>query len=232
LLRIVVFAGTVGAGKSTQMKILRRELENRKLRVKTTFIKSGHLIVNIWETLLARLLTSNRHDVHPTTALIEERPLVLKGLFRLLVILDVFCVYLKFLITVYIPVRIGFIVLVEEYIPATIADYVYLAKAIGQQPIRLTFPSDLLLRLIGANTPVEIVFLDASDETLCFRWAKRKSFSEKKDYLHMQRTLIPLLLNSIMPNHVLYLDTTRKTIEETNSLVLHYLFGRAIEPSR
>lgn len=220
---LIVFIGTVGSGKSTQMRLLRCELEKRNHKVKLSFLKRGHYIVNILEVLLAQLFTSNRGDAYPIARLVEENPCVLKKLFKLWTILDIYCVYLKFLLDIYIPFKMGFTVIIEEYVPATIADYLYLTKAMKQSPERLTWVLVMLLRLLPLCEPTEAIYLDANDKVLRSRWAERGSLSEKSNYVKMQRTLMPSLLNSMLPGHVLHLDTTESTVNETGMLILSHL---------
>ena len=40
---VIAFVGTVGAGKSTQMKLLAKYLKSRKFKVSTVYLKVGNL---------------------------------------------------------------------------------------------------------------------------------------------------------------------------------------------
>jgi hypothetical protein len=210
------------------MKLLQCELERKNQKTKVTFLKRGHYIVKVVEALLARLFTSGRKDLHPVARLVEERPYILRKLFKLWVGLDVICIYAKFLLNIYIPFKSGFVVIVEEYVPATLADYIYLAKAIEQSPKDLTWASKMLLRLLPLCKPTVAIYLDAGDKSLSSRWFKRRSFPERSSYVEMQRTLLLPLLNSMMQGRILIINTSEKTIEETGILIYNCLLDLQI----
>jgi hypothetical protein len=210
------------------MKLLQCALETRNQKTKVTFLKRGHYIVNVLEALLARLFSSGRKDLHPVARLVEERPYILRKLFKLWIDLDVICIYAKFLLNIYIPFKSGFVVIVEEYIPATLADYIYLAKAIEQSPKVLMWASKMLSRLLPLCKPTVAIYLDAKDKSLSSRWFERKSLPETSGYLEMQRTLLPSLLNSMLQGCVLKIDTSEKTIEETQILIYNCLLDLQI----
>jgi thymidylate kinase len=223
--RIIVFAGLVGAGKSTQMKLLASKLKTRGLRVKTTFLKTGHLFAYLLEVTLARMLASNRRDVYPVRALIQEKPRLFKKLFKLWLFLDALSISTRFLITIYLPSRIHRIVIVEEYIPATIADYVYLAKAVGFPLEELAPTVSFMLRLLSLGGSFRTVFLDVRDDVLGERWERRASLDEKPDYLRMQRILL-LFIAKKFSSSFLYIDATHKTIREVHELVMHHVMAQ------
>jgi hypothetical protein len=210
------------------MKLLRCELQRTNQKTKVTFLKRGHYIVNVLEAFLARLFASSRKDLHPVARLVEERPYILRKLFKLWVVLDVVCIYAKFLWNIYIPFKSGFIVIVEEYVLATLADYIYLAKALQQSPTGLMWASKMLSRLLSLCKPTVAIYLDANDKSLSSRWFERKSLPERSSYLRMQRTLLPTLLNSMMQGRALKIDTSEKTIEETQILIYDCLLDLQI----
>ncbi|MBS7612610.1 hypothetical protein KEJ27_10520, partial [Candidatus Bathyarchaeota archaeon] len=80
---IIAFLGTVSSGKSTQMRLLASELKRRKTKVKTTFLKAGHIFAYFLEVILAKILASKRKDVYPIRALIEEKPHTFRKVFKL-----------------------------------------------------------------------------------------------------------------------------------------------------
>jgi thymidylate kinase len=220
--RVIVFAGTVGAGKSTQMIHLGSKLKANRLKVKTASLKSGHLFAYFLETTVARILTG-RKDVYPLRALIEEQPHLFKKLFSLWLVLDLISISIKFLLNIYVPIQIGYVVLVEEYIPATLADYVYLTKAIGLSKTRvLSFALNFLPRLMHLADPTQIIFLDAPPDTLKSRWQFRMSPDEKSDYIFMQRKLL-LSICRDLSSKFSYIDTNEHSSEETRDLVLDHI---------
>lgn len=219
--KVIVFVGTVGAGKSTQMKLLDFALKSNGLKVKSTFIKTGHILAFILEDFLARILVARR-SVYPIRVLIEDKPLIFKKLFKFWLILDMISVSIRFLSSVYLPLKMGQTILVEEYIPASIADYVYLSRAINFPIKNALFIINYMLRLLRLCKPTLTIFLDACDSCLISRWRRRKSLSEVPDYLKMQRTLL-LNFSRNLSDNFLYIDTTNKTIEEVHKLIVDYL---------
>lgn len=219
---VIVFAGTVGAGKSTQMRFLVSMLKSRGLKVRITFIKTGHIFAHLLETLLAKMLVSRRKDVCSIRALIEYKSFIFRKLFRLWLILDMLSISIRFFFSVYLPSKMGQIILIEEYIPATIADYIYLAKTMNLPVKNIIFAINYMLRLLHMRNPTLTIFLDARDSFLVERWRRRKSLNEKADYLKMQRTLL-LNLSKNLSRNFIHIDTTNKTIKEAHRLIVNHL---------
>ena len=227
--RVIVFVGTVGAGKSTQMRLLASKLSKEGRRTKVAFLKTNHLLAFLLVTLLAKVLAGKRKDVYPIRALLEERPAVFKRLFRLWLALDFLSIVLMFLTTIYIPLKMDYIVLVEEYIPATISDYIYISKAVGSPLKTSSFMINFLLRLMRLGYPTQVIFLDAKTEELKSRWKRRGSLDEKPDYLQMQRTILLSLSKSLSQDRMFYIDTSHKTIEEIHRLIVHHLINGVVK---
>lgn len=217
-----MFVGTVGAGKSTQMKLLAFTLKSKGLKTKVTFIKTGHIFAYLLEVFLTRILCLNRKDAHPIRALIEDRPLIFKKLFQFWLILDMLSILVRFIFAVYLPLKIGKVVLVEEYLPATIADYIYLAKAVNLPVKNILFAVNYALKLLCLCSPTLTIFLDASISCLADRWHKRGSLNEKPDYLKMQRTLL-LKISKNLSSYFLYINTGDKTMKETHELIVSHI---------
>jgi thymidylate kinase len=218
--RVIAFIGTVGSGKSTHMKILYSKLKQGGFRVWISYLKRGHLLASLLESLLAKMLAGKRKDVYPIRALLEERPTLLKRIFRLLLSLDLISIISKFLASIYLPSRLGYIVLVEEYIPATISDYIYLGSVINS-PLKVnSFFINYLLRLMKLCGPIQIIFLDASNDELKRRWGLRGSHDERKDYLQMQRTLLLRMSRELSSYGLIYIDTGVKTLTEVQKLIM------------
>jgi thymidylate kinase len=217
---VIVFIGTVGSGKSTYMKILYSKLKQGGFKVRISSLKRGHLLAFLLEGLLAKMFAGKRKDVYPIRALLEERPTLSKRIFRLLLSLDLISIISKFLSSIYLPSRLGYIVLVEEYIPATISDYIYLSRVINY-PLKVnSFAINFLLRLMILCGPTQIVFLDARDDELKRRWRLRGSHDERKDYLQMQRTLLLRIAEELSSYRLIYIDTEAKTSAEIRKLIM------------
>jgi thymidylate kinase len=220
LARVIAFIGTVGSGKSTHMKILYSRLRRSGFKVKMGFLKTGNLFAFILEILLAKISTRKRRNVSPIRALLEERPTLFRKIFRLWLGLDLVSITLKFFIYVYLPLRLGYIVLFEEYIPAVISDYIYLSRIIGF-PLRTnSFAINYPLRLMKSCGPTQIIFLDAKDDELKRRWKLRGSPDERKDYIQMQRTLLLRIARELSSYGVIHIDTEAKTLAKVQKLIM------------
>jgi hypothetical protein len=219
--RLVVFVGTVGSGKSTQMRLLEREFRAKGLRVKSTHLKSNSLLAAWLIAALARIL-ARPQEVTPIRALIDKRPDIFRRLFRTWLALDVLGIALLFVVKILLPLKLRSIVLVEEYLPATIADYLYLSRVVGCSLPRTSFAVRLMLAMSEA-APAHTIFLDARLDELERRWKRRKSYAEKPDYLQMQRTLLPPLSKMISSQEIFYVDTTGQSIAETNCRIATWL---------
>ena len=218
--RIVDFLGPVGVGKSTQICLLKAKLIGQGDRVTSTFLKSGHLFSYFFLKELARgTVGQERPGVPPIGALIDERPNLYRRLFRTWLALDLFSVVMKSLFTIYLPAKSGFMVLVEEGIPATIADYLYLCAAL-EIPREKVFNAIKLLSALHATMgPAAIVVIDADPATLRSRSIQRGSFIERGDYPSAQRELLPAISRVLAGRFLFSLDTTSRSIKETSNLI-------------
>jgi thymidylate kinase len=217
-----VFVGTVGAGKSTQIKLLASALKRNKLRVKIAFLKSGHLLAYVLEVILVRLLMGSRKEVYPIKVLVDERQNLFRKIFKFWLILDVVSISIRFLLTIYIKIKMQRVVLVEEYFAATIADYAYLAGILGLPTKTIFFAVSFILRLLYLGGNIQTVFLDASDTSLEARWRHRASPKEDHRYLQMQRTLL-LSVSKRVSQTFIYIQTGGQTVEKTHESIVTHL---------
>ncbi len=220
---VVVFAGTVGAGKSTQMHLAAASLRSRGVKVRTAFLKSGHIAAFALEHMLVRI-SGIKRKAHPTRILTEERPELFKRLFGLWVLLDLLSISVKFLVELLIPLKLGFLILVEEYLPATIADYLYLAHTLNYRSKILKWALTLLVKLLQIGKPVKAIFMDASDQELKNRWTARGSFEESLSYISMQRMLLPRLLKEFSEDFT-YMFTAKSSVTETHVAVINLVYS-------
>jgi len=217
-MKVLVFVGTVGSGKTTHIRLLSRKLGKIKNRV--SHLGVGCLFTRLFEEFLANLLLKDR-KLCPRRALREYNPYLFRKLFRFWLTLDVFSIYVKFLLRVYLPAKVGYLIIVEEYIPSIISNYIYLSKALGLPLKNISFAINHMLRLLHITSPIKTIFLDADNEVLQKRWVQRRSLYERLDYIEMQRSLL-LSISKMLSHSFLYIDTTDKSVEETHNQVLHY----------
>jgi len=210
-------------GKSTHIGLLASRFGKNRLKVKTTSLKANHFFASALTLILAQILVRKRKDVSRIRALLEDKPRVFRRLFKLWLSLDVISVALQFLLTIYLPLTVGYTVLVEEYIPATIADYIYIGKAIGLPLRALSFALNFMSKLMHLGGPTQVVFLDADADTLKFRWNCRGSLEEKSDYLYMQQSTLLSLSKNLSSYEMLYVNSTFQTIEKTHRIITNHL---------
>lgn len=218
---IIVFVGTVGAGKSTQIRQLLFTLRKNDVKSTSTALKRGHFLTHMLEVFLARLFLEKGQDAtYPIEVTLRNRPDILKKLFKFFMMLDAVSIFCRFFLTVYVPKKLGYVVLVEEYIPGALADYEWLSKMVGA---RL---SSLFARLLTSLTilggPTYTIFLDAPEQTLIARWVYRKSPTQRVEYLEMQRTVL-FVLSKWLSSSFIYINTQNKAIAKTGLIVLNFL---------
>jgi thymidylate kinase len=220
--QVIAFLGPVGAGKSTQIRLLASKLSNQGLRVKVTSLGTNELFARVLVHILTRFLLIKRNDVFPIRGLIEDKPKIFKKLFKFWLFLDLVSVHIAYLYRVYIPTVMGYTVIVEEYLPASIADYMYLSKALDIRSKFVYFVLVPILRLFYLCSPM-MFFLDTNVDELKLRWKRRGSLMEKTDYIHMQRTSLLSLSKKLSPHEVLYVNTTNQTITKTHDEIVSHL---------
>lgn len=219
---LVILVGTVGSGKSTHLRLLYSKLKKNGLRVRMICLKTGHMFAFILEIFLVKILMGNRKDVYPIRTLIDEKPLVFKRIFKLWILLDLISITIKFLANIYLFMKLGYILLVEEYIPATISDYIYIGRVL-QSPFKMnSFTIRYLLKLMNLCTPIQTIFLDAENDELYIRYKLRGSPNEKEDYLRMQRTVLYRIAKTLSSNF-LYISTSSRTLSEVHKLIINHI---------
>ncbi|MEM2228670.1 MAG: hypothetical protein ABIM44_06000 [candidate division WOR-3 bacterium] len=221
---LVILVGTVGSGKSTHLRLLNSELKKNRLRVRMICLKTGHMFAFILEVFLAKILMSNRKGVYPIRILIDEKPLVFKRIFKLWILLDLISITVKFLVSIYLPMKLGYTLLVEEYIPATISDYIYISRILRFHLKMNSLIIRYLLKLMNLCTPVQTVFLDAENNELYLRYKLRGSPNETEDYLRMQRTVLYHIAKTLSSNF-LYINTSSRTPSEVHRLIMNHIFN-------
>ena len=222
--QVIAFLGPAGTGKSTQIRLLMSKLGNQGLKVRSASLKTTELFAQILIHFLTRLLSINTSNVFPIRGLIEDKPTIFKSVFEFWLFLDFVSINILYLWKVYIPNVLGYTVIVEEYLTASIADYIYLSKVLG---VRSKFLHSTLiphiLRLYYTRSSTIMFFLDTIQDELQIRWKQRGSLKEKSDYIHMQRTFLLSLSKKLSLTEVIYLNTTNQSIKKTHSVIVKNL---------
>jgi uncharacterized membrane protein len=192
-------------------------------RAKMTSMKTGCGLSSFLIFVLARLTVPQKKNVFPIRALMEERCMLFRKLFRLWLALDISSVFVEFLVRVYVPIKIGYIVIVEEFIPGTITDYLHLCAFLKLPIHRILTATNLLKQLVAFCGQTKLVFLDADDAELRHRWMQRSSLAEKDDYLQFQRVVLPDVARWMFGAEPRFIDTTGRTLVETHQIIMRHL---------
>jgi len=214
---IVFFFGPNGAGKSIQMDLLIHALRERKIRVCKSWVASHHLFVWILGSLLAKLGYPKDHwtRVNPDLTPFADFSFLVKNMGKssrlLLIVLETANLVVADLFKVRIPRLMGYWVVIEKYIPITIADMnlIYGREVLDSMIVRF------LLRLIPKDAYG--VFLQADYETLLERRGEK---TEPRKYLEIQ--------NAMGKWYAAYyqcvvIDTSKMDAKRTHELVMNYL---------
>lgn len=228
---IVAFVGSVGAGKTTHINMLYSYLKMQRIKVIKTVLKINVLLTHIFLIVLCKIYGLDISKRYPIRALIDDRKDVLISVLDLWLFIDIVSIIIKFFIRIYIPHKLGYIVLVEDFLIATIVDYNYLARELNisdkyfNKNIRL---ARYLLSLITDD--MFVFFLDADLNILKDRWSKRGSPIEVDSYIYIQKNDL-LRFASSFPNYI-YINTSNYSVEEVHKCIIQKLrvnYGKGME---
>ncbi|MGD0329216.1 MAG: hypothetical protein ABSB40_02075 [Nitrososphaeria archaeon] len=226
---VLVFLGTVGVGKSTQIRLLESRLKSDGFKVRKTFLKTNHLLAYLLNIFLVELLVKDKEHSYPIRTLIENKPELTKKILRLWLTLDLISLSILFFLKIFIPIKRGRIVIVEEYFPAAISDYMYLARSIGYPIKDLSFAINYMQKLSYLGGSYLIIFLDTNTKDLLTHWMNRNIRAElytniliAPDYIGMQRSVL-LNISKKLCSKLLYLRIDNKTIKEIQKIIIEFL---------
>jgi energy-coupling factor transporter ATP-binding protein EcfA2 len=213
---VIFFFGQNGAGKSTQMELLCNALKDQKIKSRITWIASHNLFVWFLGVILAKLGYPKDHwtKVNP-----HLRPVANLGFFKntgkpsksILLFLEIVSIVLVDLIKIRIPKLLGNWVIVEKYIPITLADL----TLIYSRPFFKSMAARFLLRLVPANAYG--IFLEVDYEDLLKRRGEK---IESKKYLGSQDVVCKWYATHY---NCLIVDTSKIDVKKTHGLIIDYL---------
>ena len=197
----------MGVGKSTQIKLLAEHFKSKGLKVNIAGLKVG----NLWAYPLYKI------------ALIGWPIFKNKYMFKMWVVLDLIAISLKFLISIWLPFKAGRLILVEEYIPAIVADYLHIARINGYPPKDVRAIIAYTSRL-ATLVPFTSVFLDADTAVIRERWKSRGTSDEKLEYILVQQKLLPLI-TKLLSHRLIYIATSDSSVKETSYYLKEHLIN-------
>ncbi len=215
---IIVFDGLVGAGKSTQIRVISVLLEKRYgLRVGKSWIKTNHLLAYIMSKILLKILRENELEIR---YLLSRGRRIFARIYPLWLLLDTISITIKVIIDIFIKSLFKDVILVEEYIPSIISDYYYFNKKLGiSHPPRIF--SIIISYLLGllAKRDSLIVYLYSPTSELRSRWLKRGTPPEIIEYLQVQSKILRKIIEAL-PGDKLVINTSRHSISETSKIII------------
>jgi len=119
----------------------------------------------------------------------------------------------------------GLILLIEDYVPAIVVDYIYIVLRLGLPINSITEFIKILLQMYSKERPLKIIFLSASKSELIKRWYSRKRGEHSELYLSLTQMLMLSLVMKIFEssNKVLIIDTSDKSVGKTAAVILNHV---------
>jgi thymidylate kinase len=219
--RLIVLLGPVGVGKSTQLNLTAQTLRQRGIKVSITQLKALHVFCGIFITLIVAFLREDSGR-NPFRVLRTKRVEVAAKLFPIMALLDVPSFTIRYWLNVALPLKFGRVVLVEECMYGTLAEYVFWLKNMKTQDKISAGFMRLVERLIYKNRANTFtVYLNASYPHLTARIARRNTYTEDLKYIQMQQTTLMLLAKNLsLRGQYRYIDTTDKDVQTVKQQIL------------
>jgi len=223
--KIIAIAGLDGSGKTTQLNLLSRYLKERGIKVHKTYIANRHAIAWIICRLIVKL---GLYVWRPS----EEQPLekqprleVFRGKIsrKLWLIIETFSIFLAVFLKVYLPKKLGYLVLVEEYILGSIAN---LVNEFGDFSIIRSRLVRMLLTLANRQDTL-YVYLQIDYET----HKKRRPWKiERLEYIKIRKGVMEFIISkNILRNcDILIIDASRNDAFTIHKLIKDYLMRRQL----
>jgi len=216
----IVLLGPVGVGKSSVIRFLIQLLNRRGIKAYKLYVKAFHgLSYMLWRSIVDLLRLPKDYAPWYTVPMYGYRSLA-----RLLIIISA---YIDALI--FIPLKVAFIkilkffgyaVISEEYLHASLFEYLYSYLILGIEPkYYAMFPLTVLYSLALYHRPDLVIALDADLNVLQERWKRRGYGDPQLRYVIVQQRFI-------QRRHVyvdIVINTSNMGLAETVTVVVKVL---------
>jgi len=221
-IRIIAFFGADGVGKSTQVQLLIKRLQQLGQKCRKAWIRSPHgFAFYAWRLLIRigykRVLT-NRFGYRLELPIVDRDPLMKRiwPWFELINIIPIFLAKVK------IPLMLGYTIIAERLLVdsiATIAHFIYDTR----------FPQSTVARLLLSLTPQDTLFIHLTCDYKTLM-ARRRNLVEPYDSSIFQMRIFDELANHL---NALTINTAHTTPQQTHEMIWSYLqpiMGRCNAP--
>jgi len=225
---LIVFVGPPGAGKSTQMRVISGVMGrcfSKYRRVVELNLKRGFL-ASLLERLLMLLVYGKRLGYpYPLELLLRGASNKTRKVVKLWFYINTLELASRILLLARLAKIFGLILLIEDYVPAIIVDYVYVALKLGLPINSIMKFIKILLQVYSKEQPLKIIFLSATKPELIKRWYIRKRGEHSELYISLTRVLMLNLVMKVFENSnkALVIDTSDKSIGETATVILRHV---------
>ena len=227
--KIILFVGPISSGKTTQRILLKTWLSNRINKFVVSFaIPPFAFVTNTVLDLLRKTLTLGiREKVESGSVAFFERtnPKFLSKTMHLIVFFDALQL---FILTLWIKLltKLGILVLLEDYIPASTIEYELYLKLYGQTNIENFYPLSILMRILyaGSKNSTICIYLHAHKKERLKRSLTRghnlvdysKPHDKVRKSMLYERT-------KIFCKKTIYIDNSEMDIRSTFQAILEQL---------
>ena len=234
----LVFLGPPGAGKSTIMSVVSSYLNQRGYKALIFYGYKRSFLSSFLETMLCKVLfgsVGKKYRLFPMFLLLRYSKEMFKHIAGLWYVLDVFGIILKNILLKFERfVRRANIILIEDYIPSIMADYMYIAHVLaGRMRLIIKYCIHVLLVLLIRDARITqgktfLIHLDAGAKQLRNRYIKRGRPELSHEYVVFMRKALGIVCEGIAliasDTHCIKIDTSYLGIKKVASIVIREVF--------